>query len=425
MASGTLALWLCNGFVTCLILGVFGLRKWRKQGFTTSDGLLAVAMSFNVLRMVGDYHINKYGTPLSYSVYLATIPPVEAESLDFEVTPEEANGLVLTGQLLVPTRIAITIVIWSLNVVALNVLRTTLLRNCENKQQLFWSMYTVLALTFFVTILSAFIECQPLKLNWALLPDVVKCTYRNKQRHDRLHDGLYPHVSTAQTPNPEAGASQAFRFGNLGGLGIVWGSVEVVFATAVATLPTIYILLRPGPNEREDDIGKDIHGISEGSTTAIILDGDASHPGEWPLERVVTCDNPGIWDAPIPTETTRTQNNAPKPIQRTPAWDSTLNHSAETGARNSWQTLRDTFRHSLTASNASLVMQNTEENLQDALARWIELEEMNPSSLAREASSPEPDDVGIFVATEIHPGSEDERRPRIITIPRRAILNRS
>lgn len=206
---------------------------------------------------------------------------------------------------------------------------------------------------------------------------------------------------------------------------IVWGSVEVVFATAVATLPTIYILLRPGPNEREDDIGKDIHGISEGSTTAIILDGDASHPGEWPLERVVTCDNPGIWDAPIPTETTRTQNNAPKPIQRTPAWDSTLNHSAETGARNSWQTLRDTFRHSLTASNASLVMQNTEENLQDALARWIELEEMNPSSLAREASSPEPDDVGIFVATEIHPGSEDERRPRIITIPRRAILNRS
>ncbi|KAI0439854.1 hypothetical protein F4803DRAFT_553635 [Xylaria telfairii] len=454
MVSNTLALWLCNGFVICLILGVFGLRKWRKQRFTPGDVLLAMALSVNVLRMVGDYHINKYGTPLSYSVYLSTLPPAEADSLDFEVTPEEANGLVLTGQLLVPTRMALTFVIWNLNLVALNVLYETLLRKCENKQQLFWSMHTVMTLTWFVTTLSAFIECQPLELNWALLPDLVKCSYGTAwiMTYEISNITVYYTIGfillfllfNPRTPKRERvklctlgiwvvwgmvimiRMIQGESFRDILYNRIVWGSVEVVFGTAVATLPIIYMLLRPGPNERQDDIGKEVHGISEASTTAIILDGDANHPGEWALERVVTCDNSGNWDAPIPAETTRFQNNAHGPMQRTPAWDSALNHSAETGARNSWQTLRDTFRHSLTASNASLAMQATEENLQDALARWIELEEMDPSSLAREASSPEPEDAGrVFVATEAHPVCEDERRPRIITIPPRAILNRS
>ncbi|KAI1752639.1 hypothetical protein F4782DRAFT_530126 [Xylaria castorea] len=459
MASGTFALWLCNGFVAGLILGVLGLRKWRRLGFTMSDCWLAVALIFNVLRVIGDYHINKYGTPLSYAVYLATVPPAEAASLDLEVTPEEARGLVLTGKLLIPTRVAITVVIWSLNLAVLDVLRATLLRKSENKQQLFWSMYTVLALTFFVTILSAFIECQPLTLNWTLLPDVVNCSFGTAwimtyEISNITIDYTMGFILIFLLLKPQTSKQERVKLSVLGlwviwGIivmirviqgesftdilqnRIVWGSVEVVFAASVATLPTIYILLRPRPDEMSCDIGKEIRGVSQASTTAIALVGEASHQGDWPLQEGVSWDNPGVWGTSTPTETTSMQGSARKPIQRTSIQGSGFNPlSVRVGDRNSWQALRDTLRHPRPGSRLSLGIQATEDNLHDALTGWIELDEMDPSSLAREVSSPEPEEVGgrdggIFVATEIHRIWEEDCRPRIITIPRRARLNRN
>ncbi|KAI8954990.1 hypothetical protein F4801DRAFT_574996 [Xylaria longipes] len=456
MASGALALWLCNGFVTSLVLGVLGLRKWRKQSFTMSDFWLAVALAFNVVRMVGDYHINKYGTPLSYSVYIATVPPAEAASLDLEVTPEEANGLVLTGKLLIPTRVAITVVIWSLNMAVLDVLRATLLLKSENKQQLLWTMYTVLALTFFVTILTAFIECQPVKLNWTLLPDVVNCSFGTAwimtyEISNITIDYTMGFILVFLLLKPQTSRQERVKLSVLGlwvvwGVivmirvikgesfndilrnRIVWGSVEVVFAASVATIPTIYMLLKPGPQEIQRDVAKEIHGDSEASTTAINLVGEASHQGDWPLQQGVSWDNPRSWEASIPTELT-VQGNPRKPVQRNHILGSVLNPlSTEAGVRSSWQSLRDSFRHSRPGSKLNSGMQATEENLHDTLAGWIELDEMESSARARETSSPEPDDAGsrdggIFVATEIQ--WEDDRRPRIITIPRRARLNRS
>lgn len=70
--SGALALWLCNGLVVFLILLRLGLRKWENLRFTMGDGWLVVALVFNGLRMLGDYYINEYGTPLSVAVRLVT-----------------------------------------------------------------------------------------------------------------------------------------------------------------------------------------------------------------------------------------------------------------------------------------------------------------------------------------------------------------
>ncbi|KAI0474684.1 hypothetical protein F4859DRAFT_514533 [Xylaria cf. heliscus] len=459
MASGTLALWLCNAFVASLILAALGLRRWKSQGFAMSDGWLIIALVVNALRMIGDYHINKYGTPLSYSVYLATVPPLEAQSLDFEVTEEQARGLVLTGKLLIPTRVAITIVIWSLNMAVMEVLRRTLLRKCENRQQLCWSIYTVLALTFFVTILSAFIECQPLKLNWALLPDVVNCSFGTAwimtyEISNITIDYTMGFILIFLLLKPQTTKKQRVRLSVLGiwviwGVvimirviqgesfidilqnRIVWGSVEVVFATAVATLPTIYNLLRPAPNESENDLAKEIRGVSEGSTTAINLVREASHQDDWSLGNAVSWDNALIWDEPILADATSVQGNAYKSTRRTSIRSSPVNSpSVETGDRNIWQARRRSPRHSASGSGSSLGMQATEESLQGVLSGWIELDEMDPGSQAREAPTPEFDDAGgrdggIFVATEIHRGWEDDRRPRIITIPPRAVLNRS
>lgn len=71
-ASGVLALWLCNGLVAFLIILRLVLRKWANLRFTMGDGWLVIALVFNGLRMVGDYYINEYGTPLSVAVRLVT-----------------------------------------------------------------------------------------------------------------------------------------------------------------------------------------------------------------------------------------------------------------------------------------------------------------------------------------------------------------
>ncbi|KAI1735893.1 hypothetical protein F4680DRAFT_452555 [Xylaria scruposa] len=459
MASGTFALWLCNGFVACLILGVLGLRKWRRQRFTMCDSWLAVALTCNALRMVGDYYVNKYGTPLSYAVYLATVPPAEAATLDLELTQEQARGIILTGKLLIPTRVAITVVIWSLNLAVLDVLRKTLLRRSEYKQQLFWSMYTVLALTFFVTILAAFIECQPLQLNWTLLPDVVKCSFGTAwiltyEISNITIDFTMGFILVFLLLKPQTPKQERIKLSVLGTWviwgtvimirvirgesfidilknRIVWGSVEVVFAASVATLPTIYILLT-GLDGMQCDLGKEVHRVSQGSTAAIALVGEASQHGDWPLQEGVSWENPGDWRPSISTDTISMQGNAGKSIQRTSIQSSKFNPlSIRVGDRNSWQAFRDTLRYPRPSSRLSLGIRGADDNLHDVLAGWIELDEMDePASPAREASSPEPEDVegrdgGIFVATEIHRIWEEDRRPRIITIPRRAKLNRN
>ncbi len=66
--SGTIAIWLCNGFVMSLILARLWLRSWTQFAHTIGDGWLVVAFIFTGLRIVGDCYMNKYGTPLSVSV---------------------------------------------------------------------------------------------------------------------------------------------------------------------------------------------------------------------------------------------------------------------------------------------------------------------------------------------------------------------
>lgn len=49
-----------------------------------------------------------------------------------------------------------------------------LLRKLRCEPLVLWFMSAVLALTFFASILSVFLECQKLELNWTLFPDAEK-----------------------------------------------------------------------------------------------------------------------------------------------------------------------------------------------------------------------------------------------------------
>ncbi|KAF2968059.1 hypothetical protein GQX73_g5511 [Xylaria multiplex] len=108
--SGALAIWLCSGVVTCLISARLGLRKWRKLALTPGDRWLVAVLVSNGLRVMGEHHANKYGTPLSTSVHYAIGPLPEGESNVLVLTAEEQDRLVLAGKLTIATRIAIIVV---------------------------------------------------------------------------------------------------------------------------------------------------------------------------------------------------------------------------------------------------------------------------------------------------------------------------
>ncbi|KAJ2991158.1 hypothetical protein NUW58_g2617 [Xylaria curta] len=174
--SGMLALGLCNGFATCLILVVLGLRKWMRLAFTMGDAWLAIALLFNALRMVGDYYINEFGTPLSISMYFATAS-TDGNISDLMLPDDIQDGLVLAGKLMVLARVSIVFVIWSLNMTFLDVMSASLPRDFQFKRQTFWLMYAVMGATFSTSSISVFLECGDLKLNWTLFPEADKCSY--------------------------------------------------------------------------------------------------------------------------------------------------------------------------------------------------------------------------------------------------------
>ncbi|KAI0414847.1 hypothetical protein F5X98DRAFT_377290 [Xylaria grammica] len=485
--SGAIAIWLCNGLVTCLIFARLGLRKWRRFKFTMGDWCLVVALVFNGLRVVGDYYTNKYGTPLNTSVRRVIAPAAEDESAGLELTTEEQNGLVLAGKLAIASRIAIVVVFdagsqssgswwvitWShpyfvgfqstkpllqAGITYYNFLadleRPLLMAkmamaDSECRQS------AVLGLTFLACILSVFLECEQLKLNWILFPDPEECSY------DRLWIITYelsniitdtmlffqPILLILGAPISKwerawlslfgLGAMLVFGLGALliavevirlvEGLPftnvilnrIVWGSIEVAIAASVATLPSIYILMRLGFGKRQKEDWDKTQGDSG--------------------ELVVT--DVDIWDGNMPAPADMTPGHSTRKQLIRNSFQSSLVSSilssalAGTSNQDNKPKPRSRLRHSLrssgTGSRISSRLRGADGDLRDTLSGWIELEEVDIESAA-EVPSPEPDDAeqrggGIFIATEInqetHQAWESDERPRIVTIPRRAKLD--
>ncbi|GAW11759.1 hypothetical protein ANO14919_011100 [Xylariales sp. No.14919] len=452
--SGAIAIWLCNGLVTCLIFARLGLRKWGRFKFTMGDWCLVVALVFNGLRVVGDYYTNKYGTPLNTSVRRVIAPAAEDESAGLELTTEEQNGLVLAGKLAIASRIAIIVVLWSLKMSVLDILNV-LLRKLRCGQSVIWFMSAVLGLTFLACILSVFLECEQLKLNWILFPDPEECSY------DRLWIITYelsniitdtmlffqPILLILGAPISKwerawlslfgLGAMLVFGLGALliavevirlvEGLPftnvilnrIVWGSIEVAIAASVATLPSIYILMRLGFGKRQKEDWDKTQGDSG--------------------ELVVT--DVDIWDGNMPAPADMTPGHSTRKQLIRNSFQSSLVSSilssalAGTSNQDNKPKPRSRLRHSLrssgTGSRISSRLRGADGDLRDTLSGWIELEEVDIESAA-EVPSPEPEDAeqrggGIFIATEInqetHQAWESDERPRIVTIPRRAKLD--
>ncbi|KAI1122464.1 hypothetical protein F5Y10DRAFT_271026 [Nemania abortiva] len=453
--SSALALWLCNGVVACLIFTRLGLRKWRQLSFTMGDGWLVVALMFNGVRMAGDYYTNKYGTPLSMSVLLAGVPADEVEALMPELTAQEQSNLILAGKLMVAARVAIVVVLWSLKMAVLDMLRPFLRRLRWDRQAL-WFMYPVVALTFIASILSVFLECQDLRLNWTLFPDAERCSYdaawiTTYEISNIITDCMLfclllllfaraliskrgrawfsPYVLSGILIGVEImRLVQGLPFTDILFNRILWGSIEVAIAASVATVPTIYILLQRGSRERQRGFGETTD--EEGPAAA----GDAKH-GPPSLRPADLWDNGGIWDGSASLEL-GSRDMTRNLMSRNSLQGSTLSTVSSVAAENResvprpLRSIRRKIRSPRPCSRQSWRMRATDDNRPETRPKWIELKETGTESVTGDASTPEPGDAGcrsgIFVATEIsqevHRIWDLDQRPRIITIPRRARL---
>ncbi|TGJ87933.1 hypothetical protein E0Z10_g852 [Xylaria hypoxylon] len=405
--SGALAIWLCNGLVTCLILARLGLRKWRQFTFTMGDWWLVVALIFNGLRVIGDYYTNKHGTPLTYVV--------EGESTELEMTAEEQNSLVLAGKLMIATRIAIVVVsydaLWIITYEISNIITDTML--------FFQPILLILGASISKwerAWLSLFGFGAILVFGLGAVLIAVEIT--------RLVEGL--------------------PFTNIILNRIVWGSVEVVIAASVATLPTIYVLLRLGFEGRQKEDRKKTHGDPGALAATPNATREPAQDERRPLQHIDIWDDRVVVRDNMPTSAeTGAEHNTSKPL----LWNSiqssiisSILSSALAGGsnRDSWpkfrSRLRNPFQSSGTRSRISSRMRGANDDHHDARSGWIELEEVDMESVAGEATSPEPDDAayrsgGVFIATEInqevHRAWEIDQRPRIVTIPRRAKIDRT
>ncbi|KAI0107779.1 hypothetical protein GGR51DRAFT_570718 [Nemania sp. FL0031] len=456
--SADLALWLCNGIMLTMILALLGLRKWRGLSFTIGDGWLVLALLFNGVRVAGDIYAKEYGTPLDMSVLIAA---GEREDPRPEMSAQDQDNMVLAGKLMIAARVATIAVLWSLKMAVLDML-LSLWGGSQRNRGVFCYTYIVLAVTFFASIMSVFFECQELRFNWTLFPDTGQCAYdaawmityeisniftdvmlyvlipvllfimsavvskREQVRMAALVLGVG--LMAVEIIRLDAGLSPTdvllYR--------IVWGSIEIAIATSNATILAILtLLLTPRSKEVQGESGETTH--EQGSAVAAGAAGEAK-PEPPSLQRIELWDYPICWD----DMGLDTEDMTRKLVARDSIHGSTLSSvSAAAGNRDSWprsiRSLRNVIRSPRPRSRLGRGTRVTDDNQLETLHKWIELEETDTSSVIRGASSPEPNDgagrSGIFVATEInqeiHRIRDLEQRPRIVTIPRRARLDRS
>lgn len=216
---------------------------------------------------------------------------------------------------------------------------------------------------------------------------------------------------------------------------IVWGSIEVAIAASIATLPTIYVLLRLRLKGRPKKLRRTTKKDPVGSPVAADAMDEANHQAP-SSQHAETWDSLAVWDGSASTEIDA-HELAYKLMSLNSTRGSSIDPVSPDGDnRNSWPMCRPTFRHafltSRPCSRVSARMRALDDD-HDDLSGWIELQGTDTRAIAGDASSPEPDDPdtrsgGIFVATEIsqvYRVCDVAQRPRIVTIPRRAKVDRS
>ncbi|KAH9908460.1 hypothetical protein F4778DRAFT_348699 [Xylariomycetidae sp. FL2044] len=264
-----IAVWLCLAISIILCIVRLSLRVWKWRCLTRGDGCVLLAMLWIGALMGAEHFTTMYGTPLD---------AVSDDEQD--PTPEQKEWLAITGKLALVIRLAFVFSFWALKVAVLD-LEFQLLPNIHEKRSIRWSLYGLLAVTFIASFTSIFVECRPLRFYWEIHKYAEQCadnelwmiTY---EICNAITDTVLLVISIPIIYINKVAIWKRLRLTFIFGMGLfliainilrlcaslhlpkpridrgLWGGIEIVVASIVATLPTIYTLLRPQFQEYRD-----------------------------------------------------------------------------------------------------------------------------------------------------------------------------
>ncbi|EPS38737.1 hypothetical protein H072_7535 [Dactylellina haptotyla CBS 200.50] len=259
------SLWICNSIAFCLFIFRLGFRKFRGEKWNLGDLWTALAAVFMMARVGCQHFILKYGT-------VTTITPEERAAWNF--TKDELAKIILCSKLNLPGRFSLTSLLWCLKLTVLDFLRR-IIRRMAWEKPIIWGFSVTLFITYAAASVAVFVECRPFELWWQIDPDPGKCvqgnlwliTYEIGNMITDLMLIAVPFPLVFKAKIPLARRLQLCALFSLGFFLVaicvprliqgtahstiqlsrtMWASIETLFASIAAMVPTIYVLYRRG-----------------------------------------------------------------------------------------------------------------------------------------------------------------------------------
>ncbi|KAF3937331.1 hypothetical protein ABW19_dt0203210 [Dactylella cylindrospora] len=259
------SLYACNALSFALFLIRLGMRKYRKEKFNLGDLWTALAGVFMIARVTCQHFILKYGT-------VTTITPEERAAMKF--TEEELYYIVLCSKLNLPGRFSLTSLLWCLKLAVLDFLRR-IIRRMRWEKTIIIVFSVALALTYIIASVAVFVECRPFELWWQINPDPGPCVQGNLWLITYEIGNMITDLMLIAVPFPlvfkaKISIKRRLQLCLIFSLGFflvaicvprliqgttnariqlsrtMWASIETLFASIVAMVPSIYVLYRRG-----------------------------------------------------------------------------------------------------------------------------------------------------------------------------------
>ncbi|CAO2657800.1 Nn.00g070600.m01.CDS01 [Neocucurbitaria sp. VM-36] len=277
MATNSTSLWICNGIAFALFIAKLALRKIKGQRFNAGDYWTMSASAFLIARVVVSHYILLHGT----TTVLSDKERADLPSLGTEKT----NWLELNSKLNLVSRAVLNSTLWSLKMVVLDLCRR-MIHKIPREFTILYTFWVVLACTYVAATIAIFVECRPFNRYWQLSPNPGECvkgnvwllTYEigNITTDSMLLALPFPLLFHAKTT-----LSKRLRLLSLFSLGFfliavsivrmiqgnknariqlsrtMWASIETLFASMVAMVPALYILLRPKMHDTSYSLSSD------------------------------------------------------------------------------------------------------------------------------------------------------------------------
>ncbi|KAH9879479.1 hypothetical protein IAQ61_001297 [Plenodomus lingam] len=269
-SQSTVSMWVCLMLSVALIFIRQVLRRVRGQSVTRGDYWCLSAAIFILGRLLANHFLLLYGSTRVISLEDRSLLLQDAYS-------KKASKIITGSKLVLVTRSLLMCVLWSLKMAVLDLLGRLIMK-MPYERKILYVFWTVLGVTFVVSITTVFVECHPFQRHWQIFPDPGECVVGNiwlftYEICNIITDVILMAVPCSLILFVKIPAMQRLRILFLFSIGLfliaisilriiqgknsraqrahtLWASLEILFAVIVAVTPTIYALAQ---NRNEND----------------------------------------------------------------------------------------------------------------------------------------------------------------------------